>query len=859
MTPIIGMYGIQDRQDGPHPLETHDHALCRVEGGRVVRHLALERWTRRKHDNRMQEHIEALAADGFLTRGENAILACADSFVGRSFISRGGRWRVEAPPSDGLAIGPVPARAHVLGRELAAWVVPHELAHLGSSLPFIGGWEDNTLLIHVDGAASHSCCSAWLWKDSALHLLHHGWELADAVAGYATNNLAQALVGHDWRTFLAVPGKLMGLAAWGTPDPEVRAWLDRHEWFSRLRGGSARFEQAARDAFGWRGQLVPDDQLVQTLAACFQERFELAVFGYVERFAALSGARRLILAGGGGLNLPSNQRIADSGIFEHVFVPPCAGDDGLALGAASLVAWLGGQVFERHSAFLNDVGAPALGRSTEADLAMLADAIARGEVVGTCLGTAEVGPRALGHRSLLARPKAEDAHHVSVVLKGRETWRPVAPLVLAELADDLFVGTPSRSPLAPHMLGRFRASEWALRDAPGVVHVDGTARVQIVGDETELRPIRMLLQALWARHRIPCVLNTSFNRKGEPIVQTLDQAREVASEMGIDHLWHGGRIEGTQRELPGVGFTEVAELLVTWRSDAVHAAVESGLLSLLPLTDGQLVDVQRRLLAALGEMGLVEKVANRWSTTVRGALLRDDHPSSLAPVARYWAGDGRAPWHSLVRALHDSAWRPTDPFAEQAHDPARVQAYHAAMRVYALRDYAGVPHALDPDHRLVIDAGGGHGALAEAVLRVHGMTEAMVLDRPEVVAQAIVPADLRGRLRHVGFDLFATWPTRADAIVLARVLHDWNDTQAKTILEQARAALEPGGRLYVVERLRQPGGHDGALLDLHMLLSTGGRERTRQEFKRLLNESGFELRDVRCLVSAQSVLVSVAR
>lgn len=543
MKPIIGLYGIQDRQDGPHPLETHDHGLCRLEDGRVVRHMTLERWTRRRYDNRLHEHIDELVSVGFLQRGEDVVVASADSFVGRAFISRSGRWRVEADTSP-LSAGLVRARAHVMHRDVEAYVVPHELAHLGASLPFLGSWEEDTLLVHVDGAASQSCCSAWLWRGGRLALLDHGWETAEAVAGYATNNLAQMLVGHSWQTFLAVPGKLMGLAAWGEVEPAMCEWLDRHAWFSRLREGPAAFLEAARRELGWTGELTPLDPLIRGIAACFQWRFEEAVLAYVRRFAERTSARRLVLAGGGALNLSTNQRLVESGWFERVFVPPCAGDDGLALGAASITSLLlQHRPMHEHGPFLNDVGAEGLGDLDDTEVIVLADAIASGRVVASCLGNAEVGPRALGHRSLLTRPMVADAARVSVELKRREPWRPVSPMILRELADELFFGAPSRSSLAPYMLGRFRARERALADAPGGVHVDGTARVQTVGDERELRPLRRLLEALWSRHRIPCVINTSFNRQGEPLVQTTEQAREAATAMGVDLLWHSSGVE----------------------------------------------------------------------------------------------------------------------------------------------------------------------------------------------------------------------------------------------------------------------------------------------------------------------------
>src|SRR5207247_1073165 len=107
--------------------------------------------------------------------------------------------------------------------------------------------------------------------------------------------------------------------------------------------------------------------------------------------------------------------------------------------------------------------------------------------------------------------------------------------------------------------------------------------------------------------------------------------------------------------------------------------------------------------------------------------------------------------------------------------------------------------------------------------------------------------------------LFELWPAHADAIVLARVLHDWPDEDAVRILRRAREALVPGGRVYVVEMLRPAQGYQGALLDLHMLVVTGGRERTEAEFAGLLADAGLGLREVRTLPAVSSVLVAEAR
>jgi hypothetical protein len=280
------------------------------------------------------------------------------------------------------------------------------------------------------------------------------------------------------------------------------------------------------------------------------------------------------------------------------------------------------------------------------------------------------------------------------------------------------------------------------------------------------------------------------------------------------------------------------------------------LLDALPLDDTSLDEPRRRLLAALGEMALVSVEGGRWVVTPRGALLRLDHPSSLAPAARYWAAEGRAPWRLLVRALKDPDWEAGDPFAAQAHDPGRVRAYHAAISVYARHDYAALPEVIDSGHRVLVDAGGARGDLAIAVLRAHPEVEAIVLDRPEVVTQASPPPDVAGRLRFQPGDFFESWNLRSDAIVLARVLHDWPDARAELLLKRAREALAPGGRLYIVEMVRPEAGFDGALLDLHMVLATGGRERTRPMFRALLRGAGLRLVEVRPLPSVCSVLVA---
>jgi SAM-dependent methyltransferase len=181
------------------------------------------------------------------------------------------------------------------------------------------------------------------------------------------------------------------------------------------------------------------------------------------------------------------------------------------------------------------------------------------------------------------------------------------------------------------------------------------------------------------------------------------------------------------------------------------------------------------------------------------------------------------------------------------------------LRSYARNDYRAVVPLLGlrGDER-IIDAGGGTGALADLILDAHPGAKVTVLDRPEVVAQ-IPTGDNERRLAALAADIFRPWGVTADVVILARVLHDWNDELAEKILANARASLDPGGRLLVVEMVLDDEHGAGGLCDLHLLCVTGGRERTLAEFKDLFNLAGVELAEVRRGATLPSVLVGVLR
>lgn len=342
---------------------------------------------------------------------------------------------------------------------------------------------------------------------------------------------------------------------------------------------------------------------------------------------------------------------------------------------------------------------------------------------------------------------------------------------------------------------------------------------------------------------------------GQARVERFDGALEVINETGdaVVELRPARRSEFASLSGDMVGF---------WRTQTIGAAVELGVIEALPATDEEVAercglhaDGARRLLRALGELRLAARQGDQWTLTQRGELLRTEHALTLADAAVEYAGPFTTMWARLPDALRKStAWTAPDVFGEVAHDETRRVGHHRMLRSYARHDYAEVCRALElrGDER-VIDAGGGLGVLAQLIADAHPSVEVTVLERPEVVAMA--PPGSRVRWR--SGSLFQPWELAADAVVLSRVLHDWDDAQAVQILRHARAALPRGGRLYVVEMLVPEGSVAGGLCDLHLLMATGGRERSAVHFGRLLAAAGFELAAVRRLPALPSVIVGV--
>ncbi len=289
------------------------------------------------------------------------------------------------------------------------------------------------------------------------------------------------------------------------------------------------------------GDLGPDHA---DLAASVQRRLEEVLLGLASWLHRRTGHSNLALAGGIALDCVANTRLHAEGPYERIWVQPAAGDAGTALGAAlQLAAEFGERAAPMRGTDLGRewtdgelaavLRAAEIGYTRPADIATeVAKALAEDQVVAWFQGRAEFGPRALGHRSLLAHPgRSANLERLNAV-KGRERFRPVAPMVLADRAAEIF----GRGPLpSPYMLFVHDVTpRWRTR-IPAVTHVDGTARVQTVDSADEPVLARMLSE-FDRRTGLPVVVNTSLNTAGRPMVDSPRDALECFGSAPIDLL-----------------------------------------------------------------------------------------------------------------------------------------------------------------------------------------------------------------------------------------------------------------------------------------------------------------------------------
>ena len=290
-------------------------------------------------------------------------------------------------------------------------------------------------------------------------------------------------------------------------------------------------------------------------------------------------------------------------------------------------------------------------------------------------------------------------------------------------------------------------------------------------------------------------------------------------------------------------FSELsADMVGYWRTFTLYAAAELGVLDHLPATNSSLaktlnVDPPRleRLLYALAELGVVELEAEHWSVTNKGQYLSTSHVQTLQSAAIEYGGDLLDRWRMLPAIVRGDQVS-QDVFSSVAADPLRCSRHHMMLASYALHDYPAVVGLLGiQPGDVVFDAAGGSGTLSKLLAERYPTATIICGD----IGTVLTPTP---NVLSIEFDLFKPWPITPNKVVLARVLHDWNDEQVIEILRNACACLQPHGELLVLEMLLAENGFGGALCDLHLLAVTGGKERRLSEYEDLMARAGLSLK-----------------
>ncbi|UQX03780.1 carbamoyltransferase C-terminal domain-containing protein [Streptomyces sp. RerS4] len=411
--------------------------------------------------------------------------------------------------------------------------VPHHVAHAASSA-FAADGADRSSVLVLDGRGERASHLAARRIGSRLEPLH-AQDLPHSL-GLVYEELTEHL------GFLRSSDefKVMALASHGTPRllPELRRYVH-----PTGDGGFRATGVPWAEFCPPRGADEPWTAAHADVAASAQAVLEETLLDLARWLHGRTHDQVLTLAGGVALNCVANSRIAREGPFSRVWVQPAAGDAGTALGSALYLAAQAGEDPEpmdgadlgrdwsdaELGAWLKTAGVPF---ERPADIAAtVAQALADNAIVAWFQGRSEYGPRALGHRSLLAHPGHEGNLERLNDVKGREQFRPVAPMVLAERAAEIFDGPlPSPYMLFVHDV----AADWRER-IPAVVHVDGTARIQTVDRAREPLVARMLTE-FEKRTGLPVVVNTSLNTAGRPMVDDPRDALECFGSSPVDLL-----------------------------------------------------------------------------------------------------------------------------------------------------------------------------------------------------------------------------------------------------------------------------------------------------------------------------------
>ena len=535
----------------------HESSVCLVADGKMIAYAEEERLNRIKHAKfSMPDNADLLPLQSIDYCLEVAGITGRDiTTVGFSFVPEK-RWPnigVDSYPITGTGYGTEvgeqllqtklqethqQVRQYLDNPNLAFEWLDHHLCHAASAV-LVSPYAEAAFLV-IDGIAEFETVSL-------------GYANGSEFTIYETIDYPNS-IGFLWEkmaTFLGFTkydaGKIMGLAGYGQSHRtyrQFREFIDIGKGTFSINNDILKIR--ADDAtmleqlFGMpqRKPGAPTLEKHADLVAGLQRLTEEVILHLAEHLAQITETDNLCLAGGVALNCQANTRLAETGIFKHIFIPPHCNDAGTSIGAALYLSSQTGHSrtnfarpflpYWKTSATESDIlsalaESPHPHRKIENINQKAAELLAAGEIIAYYHGASEIGPRALGNRSILADPcQFMIKERINFYLKQRESFRPLAPVILREHIEEYFEMPINFTPALYYMLFALKVKPEKQAQVPGITHIDGSARLQVV-DELVNPNLTDLMQRYYALTGRPILLNTSFNKQ-EPIVHTPQEA-----------------------------------------------------------------------------------------------------------------------------------------------------------------------------------------------------------------------------------------------------------------------------------------------------------------------------------------------
>jgi carbamoyltransferase len=547
-------------------LGSHDPSAVLFEDGSLIYGIEEERLVRQKHATGVfpVRAIQAALdyADIELGDVDTAAVPWSPSLFGRSL------------PNNLREVTRIPAtvtrRLRLLGwsldHSLGTWLrsstsVEDRLQEVGTPVPpvemvghhkchaasaFCPSEFDRALVLSIDGRGEQDATTVWYGDEDGLEPVR-AYEYPNSW-GFLYGAVTEFLGFRAWNG----EGKVMGLAPYGEPNADIESTLRDaidtsvdYDVTDIVRGNVGFTTQRLEELFG-RTRRTEKGEFTQweaDLAYTVQSLLEETMTNVIEYYCRSLDVDHVALAGGVALNCKMNRQVMRLNSIERIFVQPVANDAGGAIGAGLLqydpsqaspmtdVYW--GPSYDTEQ-IVSELQMNKIGYREVDDIArFVAERLADSELVGWFQGRLEMGPRALGNRSILADPRTEASlDRVNKFVKHREGWRPFAPSMLERAAEDYLVEPEP----APYMIKTFDVVPERAEDIPAVLHpADGTTRPQTVRRDQNPRYYR-LIEAFEELTGVPVLLNTSFNDNGEPIVTRPAEAIKDFFGMGLDLL-----------------------------------------------------------------------------------------------------------------------------------------------------------------------------------------------------------------------------------------------------------------------------------------------------------------------------------